>query len=407
MLGFEMCKKLLRLCAACVIAAAIAALGLSSVGAAAPTVEEQARALAAVPKDAVQYYDGYWYSADIVSDPLANWKPHAPPWQICHNDSYLGNSWRANLVAELKALTRQLADQGLAKPDLIVTNSNGDINLELTQLKAQIAQGCDLIMSYPGSATGLCSAIKDAFDKGILVVTIDAPVTCPGALNVARNAYFYAKAQGDWIMKALKGKGNVVMMNGQPGTSDTAANRDAFLEAAKAYPGIEVTGDLYGMWTGSVAKSEMLKFLATHPQKVDAAWSTGNMGVGIGQAFQQSGRPVPIVTDVTNNCSFLAFWKKQKLDTITLVQDGGPTAYEAFVPALHAMVGRKPKVNTIFFPLPSITNANLDDYYEPSMTVQSTCFANGKDLHLVDDAYFDQFFTGDAKVPKVEIVPTE
>ena len=31
-----------------------------------------------------------------------------------------------------KALTTQLADQGLAKPDLIVTNSNGDINLELT-----------------------------------------------------------------------------------------------------------------------------------------------------------------------------------------------------------------------------------------------------------------------------------
>ena len=60
-----------------------------------------------------------------------------PPWQICHNDSYLGNSWRANLVAELKALTKQLADQGLAKPDLIVTNSNGDINLELPQLKAR------------------------------------------------------------------------------------------------------------------------------------------------------------------------------------------------------------------------------------------------------------------------------
>jgi ribose transport system substrate-binding protein len=63
------------------------------------------------------------------------------------------------------------------------------------------------------------------------------------------------------------------------------------------------------------------------------------------------------------------------------------------------MSGQKPKVNTIFFPLPIITNANIDDYYDPSMNVQSTCFANGKDRHLVADDYFDQFFTGGEKAP--------
>jgi ribose transport system substrate-binding protein len=40
------------------------------------------------------------------------------------------------------------------------------------------------------------------------------------------------------------------------------------------------------------------------------------------------------------------------------------------------------------------------------MTVQSTCFANGKDLHLVPDEYFDQFFTGGQKRAQVKIVPT-
>jgi ribose transport system substrate-binding protein len=364
-----------------------------------PTPEQQASALANVPKDAQQYYQGYWYSTKLVADPLANWQPHKAPWQICHNDSYLGNSWRANLVAELQDVTSQLAKQGLAKDKLIVTNSNGDINLELTQLKTQIAQGCDLIMMYPGSATGLCSGIRDAFDKGVLVVTIDAPVDCPQAINVGRNSYFYAKLQGDWIIKQLGGKGSVVLMNGQPGTADTVAEHEAFLEAAKANPDVKVAGDLYGMWTGAVAKSEMLKFLATHPQGVDAVWSTGNMGVGVGQALEQAGRPVTIVTDVTNQCSFLAFWKSHKFSSLTMAQDGGPTGYEAFVPAIRIMSGQKPKVNTIFFPLPIITNANIDDYYDPSMTVQSTCFANGKDRHLVADDYFDQFFTGGEKAP--------
>jgi hypothetical protein len=35
-----------------------------------------------------------------------------------------------------------------------------------------------------------------------------------------------------------------------------------------------------------------------------------------------------------------------------MAQDGGPTGYEAFVPVIWIMSGQKPKVNTIFFPLP-------------------------------------------------------
>jgi hypothetical protein len=82
-------------------------------------------------------------------------------------------------------------------------------------------------------------------------------------------------------------------------------------------------------------------------------------------------------------------------------------AYAAFIPALHMMAGQKPKVNTIFMPLPSITAENFNDYDDPSMTVQSTCFANGKDLHLVPDSYFEQFFTGGEPRAKVEIVSTD
>lgn len=381
--------------------------GQDSVSAADPTPEEQAAALAAVPKDAQQYYGGYWYATDLVAKPFQDWKPNPAPWQICHNDSYLGNSWRANLVSELEALTKQLADQGLAKPELIVTNSNGDINLELTQLKAQIAQGCDLIMMYPGSASGLCAGIEEAYSKGILVVAIDATVTCPQALNVATNPYYRGQYEGEWIAKQLGGKGTVVVMNGQPGTANTVAQETGFRNAVAEFPDIKVAGSLFGMWTGSVAKTEVLKFLATHPGPVDAVFSTGNMGVGVGQAFEQSGRPLPIITEVTNLCSFLAYWKDKGLTANTFVQDGGPMAYSAFIPALHMMAGQKPAVNTIFMPLPSITAENFDDYYDPSMTVQSTCFANGKDLHLVPDAYFEQFFTGGEPRAKVEIVATE
>ena len=226
------------------------------------------------------------------------------------------------------------------------------------------------------------------------VVTIDAPANCPEAINIATNPYHRGKFGGEWIIKELGGKGNIVIMNGQAGTSNTIAQQQGLEDAIAEHPGVKLTGSLYGMWTGSVAKTEMLKFLATHPQPVDAIFSTGNMGVGVSQALEQSGRPLAVVTEVTNLCSFLAYWKEKNLVANTFVQDGGPMGYAAFIPALHAMAGQKPKVNTIFMPLPTITAENIDDYWDPSMTVESTCFANGKDLHLVPNSYFEQFFTG-------------
>lgn len=406
MTNFISTKRALHLCVTVCALAILAPSGMSFADAANSTNASQAEALKSVPPAAAKYYEGYQFSTTLVAHPLQGWTPHPAPWQICHNDSYLGNQWRANLIAELKSLVAQLADQGLAKKKVIITNSNGDVNLELTQLKAEVAQGCDVITVYPGSPTGLCGGIQDAFAKGVLIVTIDAPVNCAGALNVARNPYFYAKFNADWAIKQMHRKGNIVLMNGQAGTSDTVAERNAFLAAAKANPNVKIAGDLYGMWTGSVAKVEMLKFLATHPQPINAVLSTGNMAMSVGQAFEQSGRKLPIIAAMTNNCDFLAYWKQHKLESLTLTQDGGPTLYETFLVAMHAMVGQKPEINTIFFPLPIITNQTIDDYYKPSMTVQSTCFANGKDLHLVDDSYFDQFFRGNEKMPKLDVVPT-
>jgi ABC-type xylose transport system substrate-binding protein len=94
-------------------------------------------------------------------------RPRSSPTRspVGSRTSHRGSSVTTNRVT-------QLAKQGLAKPDVMVTNSNGGINLELTQLRSQITQGCDVIISFSGSATGLCSAIEKAADKGILFTAI-------------------------------------------------------------------------------------------------------------------------------------------------------------------------------------------------------------------------------------------
>jgi ribose transport system substrate-binding protein len=96
--------------------------------------------------------------------------------------------------------------------------------------------------------------------------------------------------------------------------------------------------------------------------------------------LEQAGRPLPkIVADGTNMCSYLAYWKNHDLDGFTLAGGGAPMAFGALQVAIRAMSGQKPKVNTIYMPIPVITNANLKDYYKPGMTVQDTCWADPPD----------------------------
>ena len=51
-----------------------------------PSDADKEKVMAQAPPGARQHYDGYWFSPPIIADPLANWQPHKPPWQFCHNN---------------------------------------------------------------------------------------------------------------------------------------------------------------------------------------------------------------------------------------------------------------------------------------------------------------------------------
>lgn len=355
---------------------------------------DHARALQSVPPDLQKYYDGYWYFATVGADPYQDWTPPKGPAQFCYNDSYQGNNWRAAALAEYQKLVKEYAKDGRAKPDLIVTNSNNNINVQLSQLNNLVRQGCNVILSIPSSPTGLCSGVHDAREKGVLFISVESPVTCKDAINIDFNEYYGGLQTARWLVQALGGKGNVVMVDGVPGLAPTVARREAAMSVFRQYPGIKVIGTVVGMWTPSVAKSAMVQFLATHPQRIDGVWDSGLTGVAAAQALAQSGRPPAKINGLPGDCSFIAYWKQNHMNSFSLSQGAAPAIYEAFVVAVRMLNGQKPVVNTILYPLPEITDANLDQWYRPDMTVQSNCFADPADGRAVPDSFFDPLFKG-------------
>jgi ribose transport system substrate-binding protein len=359
---------------------------------------EHERALQKIPQDQHKYYDGYWYFATIGENPYQNWTPPKGPVQFCYNDSYQGNNWRAAALAEYQKLVAQYAKAGLAKPDLIVTNSNNNIDVQLSQLNNLVRQGCNVVLSIPSSPTGLCTGVHDAREKGVLFISVESPTKCEDAINIDFNEYYGGLQTAQWLADALGGKGNVVLVDGVPGLAPTVARREAAMSVFSKYPGIKVVGTVIGMWTPSVAKSAMVQFLATHPQRIDGVWDSGLTGVAAAQALAQSGRPAAKINGLPGDCSFIAYWKQNNLHSFSLSQGAAPAIYEAFIVAARMLNGQKPVVNTILYPLPEITDANLDRWYKPYMTVQSNCFADPPDGRAVADSFFDPLFGGGTKL---------
>ena len=219
-------------------AAAMVSVGLLAMGAradeksvvsldglklATPTAEQK-DALNQLPEALRPYYAGYWLLAKIGANPYANWTPPKGPWKFCYNDSYQGNAWRQNALDKYKALVEDYKKKGLASGDLVVTNSNNDTNVQLSQLNNLVREGCNVILSIPSSPTGLCSGIKDAHDKGVLVVTVELPVVCPEAINVGFNEYFVAAKTAKWVADFLAARG--------PSSSSTASRALLLLRLA-------------------------------------------------------------------------------------------------------------------------------------------------------------------------------
>ena len=376
---------------------AIGAAHAFAAGAApAPSAAEQQAAMATVPEGARPYYDHYWYNAPVAADPYANWTPPAPPWQFCLNDSMLGTSWRTDLLNELKKLNAQYHAAGLTKPDVLVTDSNNNISVQLTQLNNLSRQGCNVIISTPSNPTGLCAGMRDSREKGVINITVQSPVNCNEAINVGSNQYYGGRELADWVGKALQGKGNVLILSGVPGISTTIGLEAGTKAALAKYPGIKIVGTVYGFWNEATSKTEMVKWLATHPQRLDGIVSYGDMAVAADEALAQSGRPPVMQSDGTNECAYIAYWHDKKLHSLALLAGGGSNGYEAFSVAIRMLFGQKPATNMIWYPLPPLNDAGAEKLYSawPGITPTSTCWADEPDHHLAPDSYLAQFFKG-------------
>ena len=360
-----------------------------------------------VPKQARGEYVGYQYLAsgmNLAKSPYATWTAPKPPWKVCYSVITQQNSWHVEALKMWVMLAKQLQREGYVN-GIMTTNSNGDTGLQINQINNMVAQGCNAIEAITPSATALCPAFKNAYDKGVLIISAEGSVDCPGiGQAVQPNDYIDGFQTMQWLAGALKGHGNILMMQGLPSYPLSIARRAGADTALKDYPGIKVLGTLVDQWNAATAKTVLLQWLASHPTTVDGVWQEGCCGdITSQEALKQTGRPPALVNGWGGSAAWLAYWKQHQLNSIDLLQGGPTEAVEYFDVMVRMLAGEKPKVNNLVHTVTFITSSEVNSYYQPWMNPSSTGFVMPPGGGAVPDSYWNPFFTkGTMPVPKFD-----
>jgi ribose transport system substrate-binding protein len=195
----------------------------------------------------------------------------AEKYKIYLSMSYIGNDWQAEAANMVKAMaaSKTLRD----KVDLNVQVAGPNAQRQIQQINAMVQAGAKAIVVYPISPTALNSAVKNACNKGVLIIAYDAEITEPCAYNVSIDQLQAGRVTAEWLVKKLNGKGNIVVITGVPGTSVDTLRTKAAKEVFAKYPGIHIIAEATGMWSQAVARTELSKILATHSwDQIDGLW---------------------------------------------------------------------------------------------------------------------------------------
>jgi ribose transport system substrate-binding protein len=162
-----------------------------------------------------------------------------------------------------------------------------------------------------------------------------------------------------------------------------------------------------GDWTPTTTKNVILQTLATNPAEVDAVWTSGSESRLVAEAFQESGREVPLVTGSISGDG-LGYWRENP-DGYRFTGNAVlpvPTANSAFRIAMRTLEGQGPKLNTLLVDLPKVTQADLPAWARDCMTPDSATVFPVAPADPYPEDVLDAYFENGAATPPYDYATT-
>jgi len=251
---------------------------------------------------------------------------------------------------------------------LKVVNGGGDATTQVSEMEQYIAEKVSLILLTNSNPTALVPAVKEANAAGIPVIPVNTPITSGMGAQVVTyvgdNDYTYGLDEGQMMVDALHGKGNVAMMLGELGTTPEVQRTAGIKKTFSENPGIHVVTTVIDEWQDalclSVTQDLLTKYAAGSLQGIIAegpeiyvganyAWSIGRKNI----IFIAGDYPTEVRNAIMSGRIYGAADQSPVLEGVEGVQA-----------AVNWLTGHKNLVQQpdMYIPLPNVTKANVGQY---------------------------------------------
>lgn len=175
--------------------------------------------------------------------------------------------------------------------DLVVTDAQNNPGQQLADVENLLQQNLDMLIIDPADSDAIAEAVKKANDAKIPVFTIDRQSNGGEVItHIGFDAIKSGNIAGDYLAKALNGKGKIVEIQGIMGTNVARDRSKGFNEAISKHPDMKIISQQAADFDRGKALSVMENILQANPD-IDAVYAANDeMALGALAAIEAAGR---------------------------------------------------------------------------------------------------------------------
>ncbi|MER6380928.1 substrate-binding domain-containing protein [Streptomyces sp. NPDC001250] len=181
--------------------------------------------------------------------------------------------------------------------DLTVTDAQNDASQQANQLQNFTSSGLGAIIVNPVDSDAAGNSVKAAGQAKIPVIAVDRGVNKADVDTlVASDNVAGGELAAKTVAERLGGKGKIVILQGQAGTSAARERAQGFANGLKAYPGIQVLAQQPADFDRTKGLDVMSNLLQAHPDVQGVIAANDEMALGAIKALgSKAGSSVQVV----------------------------------------------------------------------------------------------------------------
>jgi len=246
--------------------------------------------------------------------------------------------------------------------EALINSADFDLAKQQAQIENFISKGVDVILLNAVDSQGIAGGVQQAVAAGIPVIAVDVGADGGTTATVMSDNYQAGVLAGEYLAERLGGKGNVVLLNGNPITS-IFDRVDGFKEAIAKHPDIKIVAEQNGELNRDKSYSVMENVLSSNPKgEIDAVYGVNDpTAIGGYLAAQAAERTELFFVGVDGSQAAIDFIKKDETFGFTAAQHPEQEIVEAIKLAKDILAGKEVE-EEVLVPVDPVSKENVDEF---------------------------------------------